>query len=107
MLADDKPTVMYRQHAGNAVGVPTSPSRRAWAALRRGPNTFMGTFRAHMNALQAHQEMLTPQARDDLALIASGMHDGWPKRLRALGLAGLKRQSWAETQLFRLWFLLG
>ena len=107
VLADDVPTVMYRQHAGNAVGVPTAPGKRAWAALRRGPNTFMGTFRAHMDALLAHQEILTPQAQGDLALISSGLHDGWPKRLQALALPGLKRQSWAETQLFRLWFLIG
>ena len=107
VIYDDTPTVLYRQHAGNAVGVPVAPGRRAWAALRRGPGTFMNTFRAHMAALQAQQDVLSPQARDDLALIASGLHDGWAKRLHALALPGLKRQSWAETQLFRLWFLLG
>ena len=107
VLADETPTVMYRQHSGNAVGVPVSPARRAWGALRRGPNAFMDTFRAHMEALQSQQELLSLQARRDLALIASGLHDGWPKRLQALARPGLTRQSWAETQLFRLWFLLG
>ncbi len=107
VIFDDVPTVMYRQHSANAVGVPKSPRKRAWAALRRGPNTFMSTFRAHMDALQAHQDVLSPQARKDLALLASGLHDGWPKRLQALALPGFQRQSWAETQLFRLWFLLG
>ena len=107
VVADDTPTVLYRQHARNAVGVPLSPARRAWAAFRRGPNVFMRTFRAHMDALSAQQELLSPAARESLALISDGLHDGWSLRLRALRHPGLKRQNWAETQLFRLWFMLG
>ncbi len=107
VLADDTPTVLYRQHARNAVGVPLSPARRAMAALRRGPHVFMRTFRAHMNALAAQPELLSPAARESLALISAGLHDGWDLRMRALRHPGLKRQSWAETQLFRLWFMLG
>ncbi len=107
VVADDTPTVLYRQHAGNAVGVPLSAPRRVWAALRRGPHVFMRTFRAHMQALENQQELLTPQSREALGLISAGLHDGWLRRLRALAHPGLKRQSWAETQLFRLWFLLG
>ena len=107
VVADDTPTVLYRQHAHNAVGVPLSPGRRAWAALRRGPGAFMRTFRAHMDALNAQPDLLSPEARVSLAAITDGLHDGWDLRLRALRDPGLRRQSWAETQLFRLWFLLG
>ena len=107
VVADDTPTVLYRQHAHNAVGVPLSPARRALAAIRRGPNVFMRTFRAHMEALAAQPELLSPAARESLALISDGLHDGWSLRLRALRHPGLRRQSWAETQLFRLWFMLG
>ena len=107
VLADDTPTVLYRQHASNAVGVPLSPGKRAWAALRRGPYAFMQIFRAHMEALCAQPELLTPEARDALRLISDGLHDGWSRRLRALAHPGLRRQNWAETQLFRLWFMLG
>jgi len=35
VLIDDEPTVLYRQHGGNAVGVPLSPWKRATAAVRR------------------------------------------------------------------------
>jgi hypothetical protein len=104
---DDTPTVKYRQHAHNAVGVPLSPGRRAWAALRRGPSAFMRTFRSHMEALEAQQEHLSPSSREALALISAGLHDGFGRRLRALSHPALRRQSFAETQLFRLWFLLG
>ncbi len=107
VLIDDTPTVLYRQHAGNAVGVPLSTWRRAVAALQRGPGVFMRTFRQHTHALMSQQEILSPAARDALALIAEGLHDGIRPRLKALRQPGLRRQSFAETQLFRLWFLLG
>ncbi len=107
VVADDTPTVLYRQHAHNAVGVPLSPARRAMAAIRRGPHVFMRSFRAHMDALAAQPELLSPASREALALISNGLHDGWNLRLRALRHPGLRRQSWAETQLFRLWFMLG
>ncbi len=60
VVADDKRPCLYRQHATNAVGVPLSPARRGWAALRRGPHVFMRTFRAHMEALAAQPELLSP-----------------------------------------------
>jgi glycosyltransferase involved in cell wall biosynthesis len=107
VILDPVPTVLYRQHAHNAVGVPLSSGRRAFAALRRGPGAFMRVFRAHMRALEAQQALLSPAARDTLALMSAGLHNGIRLRLRALRHPGLKRQSWAETQLFRLWFLIG
>jgi hypothetical protein len=107
VLIDDTPTVLYRQHGGNAVGVPLSPWKRAVAALQRGPKVFMHTFREHAAALTAQSDMLTPAARDALEMISEGLHDGVRPRLKALMHPGLRRQSFAETQLFRLWFLLG
>lgn len=107
VVADDQATVLYRQHAHNAVGVPLSPARRGWAALRRGPNVFMRTFRAHMDALNDQPELVTADAQRALRMITDGLHDGWDLRLRALRHPGLRRQNWAETQLFRLWFMLG
>lgn len=107
VLIDDEPTVLYRQHVGNAVGVPLSPARRALAALRRGPGVFMHMFRQHAMALRRQQRILTPEARATLEQIMSGLEDGWTPRLRVLRHPGLRRQGFAETQLFRLWFLLG
>lgn len=107
VVIDQEPTVLYRQHGQNAVGVPLSPARRAFAAVRRGPGVFMRTFRAHMRALELHDDILTDQAREALARITSGLSDGWRLRINALALPGLRRQNWAETQIFRLWFLIG
>jgi glycosyltransferase involved in cell wall biosynthesis len=107
VLIDDEPTVLYRQHANNAVGVPLSPWRRAVAAIRRGPGVFMRTFRQHADALRNQEDLLTPAAREALEMISEGLCDGWTPRVKALRHPGLRRQSFAETQLFRLWFLLG
>ncbi len=107
VLIDDEPTVLYRQHGGNAVGVPLSPLKRAVDAVRRGPGVFMRTFRQHTEALRAQPELLSPVARDALEMISAGLCDGVPPRLRALQHPGLRRQNFAETLLFRLWFLLG
>ena len=107
VLIDDEPVVLYRQHAGNAVGVPLSPWKRAVAAVRRGPRVFMRTFRQHADALSAQPDLLNEEAREALGVINEGLIDGMRPRLAALRLPGLRRQSFAETQLFRLWFLLG
>ena len=106
-IADAEPVVLYRQHARNAVGAPRGFLRRGWAALRRGPGVFMGVLRANVAALEAQAAMLTPAARQDLAVVAEGLRGGPVRRWRALRLAGLRRQSWAEDVLFRVWFLLG
>jgi glycosyltransferase involved in cell wall biosynthesis len=107
VLIDEKPTVLYRQHRQNAVGVPLSPGKRALAAVRRGPGVFMRTFRQHAAALSAQPELLSPEARDALKMISAGLSDGAALRVRALRHTGLRRQNFAETQLFRLWYLLG
>jgi hypothetical protein len=107
VVIDDTPTVLYRQHAGNAVGVPLSTWKRAVAAVQRGPNVFMRTFRQHVQSLIEQSDILAPASHDALTMIAEGLHDGIRPRLRALRHPGLRRQSFAETQLFRLWFLIG
>ena len=60
LVADPTPTVMYRQHPANIVGAPLSMRRRAMAALARGPDVFMNVLRAHVAALRAQSELLSP-----------------------------------------------
>ena len=106
IVADGDPTVLYRQHGTNAVGAPPSNRRRAIAALRRGPGVFMAVFRAHVAALQAQPGLLSPESRRILDMVAAGLSGGVPAKLKAL-TQGLRRQTWAETMLFRCWFLVG
>ncbi len=107
ILRDDEPAVLYRQHAQNAVGGRASFWRRALAAVRRGPNVFMRVFRAHVEALMAQPNLVAPGSREALGRIAASLGQGVLPRLQVLRYPGLRRQTAAETWLFRLWFLLG
>jgi len=107
ILYDPDPVVLYRQHAGNLVGVPSGWVARGWAALRRGPRVFMGTFRAHVAALRAQPELLAAPARAQLDQVAQALGGGVVARFRCLAMPGLRRQTALETALFICWFVLG
>lgn len=108
VLADDRATVLYRQHAGNLVGAPASLPRRGVAALRRGPGVFMNVFRQQVLALAAQPNLLSDEARDCVMTIARALQGGVLDRARALRRTrGLARQTWSETLLFGFWFLIG
>ncbi len=107
LVADATPTVLYRQHRGNAVGAPASMRRRAVAALRRGPGVFMNVLRCHVAALREHPDLLSPDAAAALDVVQAGLQGGVTQRLAALQRCALSRQTWQETLVFRCWFLVG
>jgi glycosyltransferase involved in cell wall biosynthesis len=106
IIADEEKTVLYRQHGSNAVGAPPSTSRRAVAALRRGPRIFMTVFRGHVTGLLAHPWLLSPEAKRTLDAVARSLAGGPLERVTMFGHR-LRRQTWPETVLFRCWFLVG
>ncbi len=107
ILADPEPAILYRQHGGNFIGARGAWLTRALGAICRGPRPFMHVFRAHLAALAATPELLSAEAAAALATIATALEAPPWKRLPALALPGLYRQTALETFLFRLWFLLG
>lgn len=107
LIMDPTPTVKYRQHGANMVGAPASTPRRALAALLRGPDSFMNVLRGHVAALRAQPALMSPEAAATVETLHHALHGAWPDRRAALRLPGLRRQTWAETMLFRWWFLLG
>jgi hypothetical protein len=107
VVVDDEPTVLYRQHQTNAVGVKLSFLRRAVAAVRRGPGAFMTILRAHVAALEEQQDLLDASAQEALAVIAQALRGRRTRRLGAMFLPGFRRQNFVETLLFRVWFLVG
>ncbi len=107
VVADDEPTILYRQHGRNAVGAPEGRARRAVAAMRRGPGRFMTTFRNNVAALDAMSEVLSPDARQLLAEVRRALEAGPLARAVLLRRHRLVRQTPAETALFRLWFVRG
>jgi len=102
---DARPVVLYRQHGENAVGAPATLLRRGVAALRRGPAPFAALLRQHVAALIDQPQLLSPPARAHLDAIAAALGGGKLRRLAVLP-HGLNRQTWPETLLFRLWFVL-
>ncbi len=107
MAPDAEPTVLYRQHEGNAIGAASSRLRRAIAAAQRGPRPFMRDFSAHVASLCEHAALLTPAATRDLCVLRRAVAGGVAERVEGLRLPGLKRNHWSEGLLFRLWFLIG
>ncbi len=107
LIVDPVPTVKYRQHGSNMVGAPRSVHRRAWAALARGPDGFMNVLRGHVAALRSQPGLTSPAAARTVEALHDALHGTLKDRRAALGIPGLYRQTWAETMLFRWWFLLG
>jgi len=107
ILADSDATVLYRQHGRNHVGEARSWWRRGIAALRRGPGPYMRLLRQHVATLQARPDLLPEHTHRQLAVIVRGLNGGVVPRLRALRLPGFVRQTWLETLVFRVWFMIG
>lgn len=106
IIADDALDILYRQHGDNLIGEPLGFWARTVAAVRRGRRPFMALFWCQITALQNCPTPLPDRTRRLLAVIARANRGGLAARLRALCIPGFVRQTWAETMLFRLWFLL-
>jgi hypothetical protein len=106
LLFDDTPVVLYRRHAANVVGAPASLLHRGLAAARRGPRVFMNVFRQNIAALADQPELISAGASQQVAAIARDLNGGAMQRWAVLRMRGLTRQTWPETMLFRLWFIL-
>ncbi len=107
LLQDPEPVILYRQHAGNAVGAPSSVLRRGMAAMKRGPHAFMAVLRQNVASLLAQPAVLTEQAMAELQVLDRALRGGRLRRFSALRLRGLVRQTWIETVVFRAWFIFG
>ena len=107
VIGGDAPDILYRQHPGNLVGEPRGFCRRAIRAARRGRRPFVSLFWRHIAALQARPGLLPDQTRTMLGAIVDASKGGLLARVRVLFIPGLVRQTWLETLVFRLWFLLG
>lgn len=107
VLVDEAVVALYRQHGDNCVGMRVSQTHRALAAIRRGPRVFMNTLRQHVAALTAQPELISEAARPVALQLHRALQGNLRARVAALRLDGLRRQTWLETALFRLWFLIG
>lgn len=106
LILDPLPTVIYRQHSSNTLGVVNGPG----AALRRLQMVLRGewgeTIRAHAGALQSRRSLLTAAAQGQLdaflALPPKGL-----ARARRLQALGVRRSSKAGDRMMSLAALFG
>lgn len=98
---DPKPTIKYRQHGKNAVGLETT-FRSRWARIRA---IFAGGFSALMDAnvqaLQASRSHLTSESRTVLDDFAAARGSRLVSRLYRLWKSGVYRQTLPST--YTLW----
>ena len=107
LITDDEATVLYRQHPANLIGAVNSMPRRALAALRRGRAIYMEVLRQHLAALLAQPHLLTPATRAQVETIDRALKGSLLRRLAALFMPGLRRQTAPEMAGFWIWFLAG
>lgn len=75
--------------------------------MKRGPQGFMRVLRQNVSALAAQPDLMTGRARAEVLLLQGALQGGMARRISALRLAGLVRQNWVETMVFRAWFIFG
>lgn len=107
VLFDPRPSLLYRQHASNAIGAGVG----AGALRRRVQRLASGVVRdwhaATCRALGASAHRLTEENRQVLALYRDALKDGPAARIRALRRAGVYRQTRIGSLAFWLGALFG
>jgi hypothetical protein len=107
VIPGNSPDILYRQHDGNLIGEPLRFWSRTAAAVRRGRDPFISILWGHVAALQSRPALLPEYTRSVLTTIVDAAKGGMFARFRALFIPGFVRQTWFETLIFRVWFLLG
>jgi glycosyltransferase involved in cell wall biosynthesis len=108
VIYDARPSLQYRQHSRNVMGVAHSASgqfRRRWKRLfsERKTTTTSAQLRqfelCFANRLNAHQ--LT------LVRLLAGYKKNWMTRLTAVFCTGYQRHNWRDSLLIRIVMLIG
>lgn len=112
IITDNTPTMYYRQHTNNTVGVASNFMARAIAAIIRGPSKFMFSFRRNVGALLGQQLILEKQNIILLNAIQGSLNEkgywGAYERFKILKkIKNMRRISFLEQQVFSLWFIFG
>jgi hypothetical protein len=107
VIYEREPGLLYRQHAGNAVGA----NGTARTALQRLARVMEGRFRdwndQNIEALKANAGLLTPEHREVLDTFADAREAPIFQRIRLLSGIGLHRQNRRDNLAFWLAALTG
>jgi glycosyltransferase involved in cell wall biosynthesis len=98
VIFDSSPVILYRQHKCNVIGSKQSWFSRIFNALRRGPQRFLCSISANVNALSLHPA-LTPAARALLREFENLHEKNFLTRFRAIRHMKLIRQNRLEEMM--------
>ncbi len=101
VIHDDHPTVLYRQHGGNAIGAPSGMRARLRRLRGLVSQRYRGWQDISVAALKRSAHRFTPEAQARLQAFHRARSGALSGRLRALRASGVYRQSAAGTVL--LW----
>jgi glycosyltransferase involved in cell wall biosynthesis len=94
VIHDPVPGLLYRRHGANVLG----PGEGLDGGIRVNLDVLRGGFAAriaqNLRALQAVEDLLTPENRDRLASFAAARQAGLAGRLGLMRRAGVYRQGW-------------
>lgn len=102
---DNRCVSYYRQHSRNTVGAKHSKFKRGLCAIKRGPGSFMTAFESNVQRLLSYPDMLTSESKDLLEDLSQART--LKARFKLIWKRPeLQRQTFCETAVFRLWYLL-
>lgn len=109
VVYDPIPQVRYRQHGDNLVGANTGWRARVDRLRRAWGGRFVEWNDRNVATLSQLENLLTPEARQQLAAFDAARHGALPSRLRRLRQSGVYRQTlggqvslWAAALLDKL-----
>lgn len=107
VVHDPEPSVLYRQHGGNVVGLGANPLARQWRRIRRQLSA--GGAGAHgrqnVELLRLHGERLAPQHQRELCDFIES-RKSLRSRWRYVSSGAAHRQTRGSDVVFRLLYLL-
>ncbi len=99
---DQEPSILYRQHGGNAVGSQAAIGRRIRRALGRGPKPFLQNMANNLGAIASFRGRFA-EAEKALPLLTALQSPNPIRRLASLRQFCIYRQSMMEDFLMRIW----
>ena len=109
VVYDAKPSIKYRQHGNNTIGVATSfveDFKRRWKRFRKQEGGVYRLSRQTKDFLDCYGVNLQPQQRKLLETLTKN-RDGLMHRLRLAIAPPVARQKRTDTLILRLIFLIG
>lgn len=92
-LMDREPSVLYRQHGGNAIGAGAGASDWLRRKIKVSRGLYANRIQAQVDALERCAGYLIPENREILEIFMEGRHAPLRERLRQMRRAGIYRQS--------------